>query len=276
MAAHLRLILVVIIVLAVTAVLAPIQLLAWRMHSPTSRYLPLLWHRITLKLVGTRVHVAGRIPRERPLLIVSNHVSWSDILILGSVMELCFIAKAEVRTWPGISVLARLQRTVFVDRERRRDSANQANTIAKRLLEGDAMVLFAEGTTGDGNRVGSFKSALFGAAQAALTDSHLERVTIQPVALAYTRLFGMPLGRFHQTRASWPGDMALGPHLKRFLLDGAYDVEVVFGQPMEFTSESSRKEVAQRTQMAVRKSFALAMRMREVESEPVQTTSITG
>ena len=263
MIAWLRLCLVAVCILGMTILLAPVQLVAMKFSKPLSRRLPMIWHRIALWLIGTRVHVSGQSPKKRPLLIVANHVSWSDILILGSVMELCFIAKAEVRSWPGISVLAMLQRTVFVDRERRHDSANQANTIAARLTEGDAMVLFAEGTTGDGTRVAQFKSALFGAAQAALRDSHLEGVTIQPVALAYTRLFGMPLGRFHQNRASWPGDVALGPHLLRYLLDGAYDVEVVFAPAMEFTRETGRKQIAAATHEKVRIAFASAMRMRE-------------
>ena len=262
MIAWLRLLVIALCILAMTVILAPVQLVVMRFFRPLSRKLPMIWHRITLRLIGTRVHVTGERPGHRPLLIVANHVSWSDILILGSVMELCFIAKAEVRSWPGISVLAILQRTVFVDRDRRHDSANQANTIAARLGEGDAMVLFAEGTTGDGTRVGPFKSALFGAAQAALRDSHLEAVTIQPVALAYTRLFGMPLGRFHQDRASWPGDVALGPHLLRYLLHGAYDVEVVLAPTLEFTRESGRKQIAAATHARVRTAFATAMRMR--------------
>ncbi|MEZ5871434.1 MAG: 1-acyl-sn-glycerol-3-phosphate acyltransferase [Nitratireductor sp.] len=265
MIAWMRLCFVALCILSMTILMAPMQVLAARFSKPLSRKLPVIWHRIALWLIGTRVHVSGVKPTRRPLLIVANHVSWSDILVLGSVMELCFIAKAEVRSWPGISLLAILQRTVFVDRERRHDSARQADTIASRLGEGDAMVLFAEGTTGDGTRVGVFKSALFGAAQAALREEHLNAVTIQPVAIAYTRLFGMPLGRFHQNRASWPGDVALGPHLFRYLLDGAYDVEVVFAPPMEFTQETARKQIASATHARVRIAFASAMRMREAE-----------
>ncbi|MEZ5799762.1 MAG: 1-acyl-sn-glycerol-3-phosphate acyltransferase [Nitratireductor sp.] len=112
MIAWLRLCFVAACVLGMTILLAPVQLVAMKFFKPLSRKLPVLWHRIALWLIGTRVHVTGQRPKKRPLLIVANHVSWSDILILGSVMELCFIAKAEVRSWPGISVLAMLQRTV--------------------------------------------------------------------------------------------------------------------------------------------------------------------
>ena len=124
------------------------------------------------------------------------------------------------------------------------------------------MVLFAEGTTGDGHRVGPFKSALFGAVHAALQQAHLKSVTIQPVAIAYTKFYGLPLGRLHQARASWPGDVALGPHLIAFILAGAYDVDVVFGAPMTFTEETSRKQISARTHEQVRTAFTQAMRMR--------------
>ena len=240
MPATLRLTAIVVIALTMTLAMTPVQLLATRLHKPISRRLPTVWHRAVLRLLGVRVHVSGTIPKNRPLLIAANHVSWSDILILGSVMDVCFIAKSEVKSWPGINMLARMQRTVFVNRDRRRETRNQADTIAARLLEGDVMVLFAEGTTGDGHRILPFKSALFGAIRSALEGSQADHVTVQPVAIAYTRLYGLPLGRLHQARAAWPGDVELAPHLLGFLRNGAYDVEVVFGAPEDFSVENSK------------------------------------
>ena len=168
MAAYVRLLGIISILLPATLVLAPVQIGAMRFHKPLARRIPVVWHRLALWLVGVRVNVRGRRPDQHPLLIVSNHISWADILVLGSVMPLCFIAKSEMTAWPGINWLAWMQRTVFVRRDDRRDSKRQADTIAARLLEGDAMVLFAEGTTGDGVRLRPFKSALFGAVHAAL------------------------------------------------------------------------------------------------------------
>ena len=239
--AKVRLFGVLAAILPATIVLTPVQLLAMRFHRPTARALPVFWHRMATRLIGVRVHVRGEPPAGQPLLIVSNHLSWSDIIVLGSVMPLSFIAKREVRKWPGFNMLAWLQRSVFIDRTRRLDSVNQANTIARRMADGDAMVLFAEGTTGDGTRIGPFKSALFGAVHAALDDGNLDSVTVQPVAIAYTRLHGMPLGRMHQSYATWPGDVPLVPHLTTFLLNGAYDVEVVFGETSTFSSAVGRK-----------------------------------
>ncbi|MEC9343900.1 MAG: lysophospholipid acyltransferase family protein [Pseudomonadota bacterium] len=266
MAAGIRLFFALALLAAVTLVLLPVQVLAMFGCRPVARAIPVIWHRMALAAIGVRVHVHGPLPRAHPLLIVANHLSWSDILVLGSVTKLCFVAKREVKSWPGINLLAWLQRTVFVDSDRRHDSANQADTIAARLSQGDTMVLFAEGTTGDGHRVGSFKSALFGAVHAALRQAHLERVTVQPVAIAYTRLQGLPLGRLHQARASWPGDVPLGAHLVSFLLAGAYDVDVVFGEASTFTEETGRKQIAVLMHARIRAAFTRAMRMRLADS----------
>jgi len=256
MAAVIRTILIVLVLLPVTLIMAVFQLVFIRIWPAMARRLPVVWHRLVLWMVGVRVFQHGKPANSSPLMIVANHVSWSDILVLGSVGQLCFIAKDEVRTWPGINWLSRLQRTVFVNRHRRREAGVQADTIAARLLSGDAMVLFAEGTTGNGNKLLPFKSALFGAPQMALEQSGLDEIHIQPVAIAYNTLHGMPLGRYHQTYASWPGDIELVPHLKNFILQGAFDVDVSFGKPIAFTAETKRKEVAAQTYEEVRTRFA--------------------
>ena len=256
MAAVIRTVLILMLLLPVTLVMAVLQLIFIKASPALSRRLPVIWHKMVLRVVGVRVFKHGDLATGRPLMIVANHVSWSDILVLGSVGELCFIAKDEVRSWPGISWLSRLQRTVFVNRQRRREAGVQADTIAARLLSGDAMVLFAEGTTGNGNKLLPFKSALFGAPQMALEQSGLDEIHIQPVAIAYNTLHGMPLGRYHQTYASWPGDIELVPHLKNFVLQGAFDVDVSFGKPIAFTAETRRKQVAAQTFGEVRSRFA--------------------
>ena len=233
------------IVLTLATLLAwPLQALAIRRRWRLARRLPFLWHRLAAPLMGLRVHLRGRPAATRPLLLVSNHQSWADIVALGWVTELSFIAKAEVRGWPGFGLLARLQRTVFVAREARSRTGLQADAIAARLAEGDAMVLFAEGTTSDGNAVLPLKTALFGACQAALKRSGAASVAVQPVAVAWTRAQGLPLGRYGRPLAAWPGDVPLLPHLVAFLREGAVDVEVSFGEPIAVTAASDRKRVA--------------------------------
>ena len=132
-------------------------------------------------------------------------MSWKDILVLGSVADVVFIAKSEVRGWPVLGWLARLQRSVFVEREARRKTGAQAGEVSRRMLDGEVVVLFAEGTTSDGNRVLPFNSSLFGAATAALPFAPEGKVHIQPVSIAYTALHGMAMGRYHRPVAGWPG-----------------------------------------------------------------------
>lgn len=273
MIASMRLIFTFAIALPITVFLVPVQLCALWLCAPLARKIPMFWHRFILSLIGARVKIFGSIPKSRPLMIVANHLSWSDIIVLGSTMELCFIAKDEVKQWPGFNLLAWLQRSVFVDRARRLQTGRQADTISSRLIAGDVMVLFAEGTTNDGHRVFPFKSALLGAAQYALRDSDLEEIALVPVAIAYTHLFGMPLGRYHQSQAAWPGDIPLMPHFVNFFRKGAYDIRVCFGEPIAFTRASNRRETSKSLHQQVAELFIGAMQGRELaDSNPPEVT----
>ena len=163
-----RIALVLLVVLLWTLVLLPVQLVGIWLKLPVRMRLPRWWHRVACPALGIRVHVHGALERGRPLLLASNHVSWKDIMVLGSVADVVYIAKSEVRTWPVFGWLARLQRSVFIERERKRETGRQISDVAERLDAGEIVVLFAEGTTSDGNRILEFKSSLFGAASAAL------------------------------------------------------------------------------------------------------------
>lgn len=261
---RLRLFLALVIIVPVTLIAAPAQYLAVRWFPTRSHLVPMAWHRMVLRLIGMRVVVKGNPELQRPLLMVANHISWIDIPVLGGTTPLSFIAKREVNEMPVANLLARLQRTVFVTREDRRGSVEQARAIAGRMAGGDAMVLFAEGTTGDGHRVQPFKSSLFGAAQFATQEEQTATVWIQPVAIAYTRLHGMPLGRYHQSEAAWPGDVPMASHALNLLTKGAYDVEVTFGKPVAYNAQSKRRDIATRTRNEVRRMFTASMRQREI------------
>lgn len=249
------------LVVAVTPVAILMQMGVLRTGVLHPGTLPRLWHAFALRLLGIRVHVEGAPASGRPLLIVANHVSWSDICVLGSLGPYSFVAKSDMARWPVFGTLARLQRSVFVERERTRASHLQARELGERLGAGEALVLFAEGTTYDGNSVGPFKSTLFGAAQAALAgQAGLETVHVQPVSIAYTRLHGMPMGRFHRTHAAWIGDMDLVPHVGALLREGGMDVEVRFGEPIPFSRGTNRKEIARLTEAEVRRNMAASLR----------------
>lgn len=249
---RLKLVYVGAVVATITILLLPAQVLAITTGSRVAGWIPVLWHRIICRAIGVRITRKGSLERSRPLLMVSNHVSWSDILVFGSLAPVTFIAKQEVARIPGANLLARLQRTVFVERERRHHSGHQAQQISERLLKGDAVLLFAEGTTGTGNRVLDFKSALFGSAQFAVRQTYGKDAHIQPVAIRYSALHGIPLGRKERARASWTGDETLGPHLSAFVTSGHWDVEVHFGLPFPIDETSRRQKMAHDAQLMVR------------------------
>ena len=256
-----RLLVVVPALALFTLVLIPVQWLAVRFDWPLKRSLPVFYHRVACRLVGIRVRVVGERVAERPLMIVSNHVSWADISVITSVAPVVFIAKSEVGTWPIFGLLARLQRSVFVDRNRRHKTGDVNAEIAQRLAAGDPVVLFGEGTSNDGNRVLAFRSALIGAARDALAEAeHTGRVWIQPLSVAYTDMLGMPFGRRHRPLIAWYGDLDLVPHLTHVLRRGAIDVTVTWGTPVPYDETSNRKEVARDLEQAVRRMTTLALR----------------
>ena len=244
---------------SVTLVLLPPHLLALRFDWPLARRIPRLWHRLMSPVLGLKVSTRGELDPRRPLMLIANHVSWLDIIALGAVADVVFIAKAEVRNWPVFGMLARWQRSVFVDREVRRSTGRQVAAVTERLERGEIVVLFAEGTTSDGNRVLDFKSSLFGVVRQAGEDAD-NHVVLQPVSIAYTRIQGMPMGRRHRPLAAWPGDVELRPHLLTVLREGAIDVEIGFGAPREITDARSRKSVSRELRDEVAAMLARALR----------------
>ena len=133
-------------------------------------------------------------------------------------------------------------------------------TVARRLAAGDVIVLFAEGTTSDGNRVLPFRSSLVGAARAALADSgRSSAIHLQPLAIAYTRRNGLPVTRRERPEIAWYGDMDLVPHLAGVARAAApFDVRVTWGEPIPFDAASDRKRATAQAEAAVRRAFHAA------------------
>lgn len=240
----------IVALLGLSLPLIPVQIVLNRLDHPMKRRLPVFWHRCAARLIGLRITVEGDMTEERPLLIAANHVSWLDIVALGASAPLSFIAKQEVSGWPAFGLLAKLQRTVFVNRERRSATGDKTDEIAARLRSGDVMVLFAEGTSSCGSYVLPFRSALFGAPQKA---AELERpVFIQPVALAYTHLSGMVTGLNERPFTGFYGDTDLAPHLFAVLKHAAIDVTVRFADPVPIAADGDRKAHARHLEDTVR------------------------
>jgi 1-acyl-sn-glycerol-3-phosphate acyltransferase len=232
---------------------------------PGRRPVALAYYRFLCALLRVRVRAFGERVHEGRVLILANHLSWLDILVIGSIIPAAFIAKREVRSWPLVGRAASLQHTIFVDRTRRQQTGTANAEIAQRLAEGDPVVLFAEGTSSDGNRVLPFRSALVGAANDALAQSKGDgTLWMQPLSICYTGLEGLPMGRQHRPVVAWYGDLDFMPHFKEFVRRGAVDAVVTFGAPVRWSGGTDRKEIVRNMEAAVRQLTAATLRGRPI------------
>ncbi len=249
----LRAFLVLAVFFAFTLPLMPLQLLFRWTGSRYARTFPHWYHRQVCRIVGIRLHVEGKVARDQGVLIVSNHVSWIDITVLSAVAPVSFVAKQEVASWPFVSWLAKLQRSVFVDRNRRAEAGEKANEILERLKAGDHIVLFAEGTSSDGNNVVPFKTALFAAARPANGAKLGAQVVVQTLALTYPKIYALPLCRRGRHVVAWYGDMDLATHAWKLLGLGPIDAHIRIGPPVPLDDFPDRKALARYAEDKVRK-----------------------
>ena len=163
------------------------------------------WSAALMHVLGVKVHVHDAPVRARPLMLVSNHVSWLDIFALNSAIPMRFVAKSEIRRWPFIGWLSAKTGTLFIERGRRSDTARVNRLIAEAMLEGDVVAVFPEGTTSDGAQILRFHSSL-------LQPALIAGAVVQPVALRFTRGDGSLC-----TEAAFDGDKTLWQSLLQIL-----------------------------------------------------------
>jgi 1-acyl-sn-glycerol-3-phosphate acyltransferase len=245
--------------LGVTLLLVPVQAVLVAAKSPLAAAFPRLYHRLCCRILGFRIEAKGALSDRHPTLFVVNHISYIDITILGALIKGSFVAKSEVAGWPLFGVLAKLQRTVFIERRVRRAAA-QRGELTRRLAAGDDLILFPEGTSSDGSRVLPFKSALFSAAEGKTGG---DPVVVQPVSVAYVRLNGMPMGRLYRPFFAWYGDMEMASHLWELLGLGVAGVSVEFHAPVMASAFPSRKALAAYCQGVIADGLTAALSGRE-------------
>jgi lyso-ornithine lipid O-acyltransferase len=250
--------------IALTVPLMPVQAALLRFSPRGARRFPHWYHRQVCRLLGVRIEIDGSVASDQPVLLVANHTSWLDIPVLSAVAPVSFVAKKEVAGWPFVSALARLQRSVFVDRARRSSAGEAAGEILGRLEDGDAIVLFAEGTSSDGNRVLPFMTSLFAAAKpsgAGAADA--PAAVVQTLSIVYTRLHGIPLGRADRPFVGWYGDMEMTSHAWNLLKAGPLDVHIRIGPPVPLSNFADRKDLARQSEAEVREHVVRVLRARE-------------
>lgn len=182
-----------------------------------------------------RYRVIGALPTQ-PMLWVSNHVSWADVVVLGQQAPLTFVSKADVRRWPLLGWLATRGGTLFICRGAG-ESQHLRATMAQHLRQGGSMAVFPEGTTTDGRGTATFHGRLLGAAIEAGTG-------VQPVALRYLRDDAI------DTSAAFIGDDDLWCHLKRLLTRPAGVVEIHLLAPLH-SQGHDRSSLARAARQAI-------------------------
>lgn len=249
---HLRASMLLLAFLGLTLPLMPLQqLLLWFSPKMAER-LPHWYHRSVAWLLGIDIQVSGPRPVNGPAFVIANHVSWLDIIVLSAVAPVSFVAKQEVARWPFFGTLARLQRTVFVDRDRRHSTGKERDSISDRLKEGGMIVLFPEGTSGDGRSILPFRSSYFGAV-------HDPEIPVIPVTLAYTESWGLPLTPRELPRYAWYGDMDLPPHLWNAVAEGPLTVEVIFHPAETLHHAKARKTLSAHAEGTIRGGLVAAL-----------------
>jgi 1-acyl-sn-glycerol-3-phosphate acyltransferase len=212
-------------VCAATAVLYPLFIMM-RSRRPS---IVRRWHAVVARILGIRIVVDGTPPRA-PFMLVSNHLSYVDVSVLGGLLETLFVAKADVRDWPALGPLASSTGTLFIDRDSRRDAVRVTTLLRDLVHGGRSVVVFPEGTSTNGKEVLPFNTPLF---EAAAHDA---------LPLWYAAL------RYAQDDVPWFGDATFGSHLWKLLQLPHIDVRVSFGGPL---AAADRKSLARAAREAI-------------------------
>ncbi len=226
--------------------------------------LTFLFHRVGCIFLGLRVHTIGAPLHNRPTLLLCNHISWTDIIAIGSVADVTFVSKVSTQRTFFVGFMATLQRTIFIDPNKRIDTGRSSREMAKRLASNGAVLLFAEGHRDLGTHVQPFRTALVGAAQAAMAEGGAKDVSIQPVTIAYTHLQGLPVSRNERSAISGMNVRGFRAVVANLLTSGVKDVTIAFGAPIPMTAETDRKAVTKQAENEVRRMLVKLNRHEDV------------
>lgn len=231
---HLLLTLCIVLVFILPAYMLYLR---WR---PDASWGARVFARAVLRSLRVRVNVSGHIRIPPRALLVANHVSWLDILAMMSVIDTSFLAKREVGTWPVVGLMARIHRTIFIDRERRTSIVRVNDAIADRLRSGYRVLVFPEGTTTEGARVAPFHAGHFAVVRSLAKDEPALHTSVHPVAISYSH-----------RHAAWTGDQSLASHVAGLLRSPSLECSLTFLAPESSSLCSDYKEMARRTEKQI-------------------------
>jgi len=207
-------------------------------------YIPQLWHNAVRLVFSVKYRVEGTPFTDAQTLYMSNHLSYLDIIVIGSILRASFVAKKEVASWPVFGLLCRLQQTAFISRDKN-DAAKEKNALGNMLARGKSLIIFPEGTSTDGREVRPFKSSLF---SLALNENYPD-MYVQPVTVVLESVNGRAVqGQQDRDLYAWHVDMTMEmpEHLWRFAKSRGAGVVVKFHEPLKASEFQDRKILAKR------------------------------
>ena len=207
--------------------------------------------RLVLKLLGVRVQVKHRErlrTKSEVCLIVANHLSYIDVLILSSLVPAVFVTSVELKHTAVIGALARLSGSIFVERRKSSGLKREIGEIVFVLGQGLPVALFPEGTTSNGDRVHQFKNSLFDAAVATRAD-------IMPLCLRYTRVNDQPLTPQNRNDVFYYGGITFFKHIPRLLALSSIDVDIIPLSTITSKPHHTRKDLSILTQNAISEAY---------------------
>jgi len=191
------------------------------------------WARANCFVLGIHITSTGSYEQNDVFFIVSNHCSYLDILIIGTIMPSVFVSKSEVASWVFLGALVKLAGTVFVNRESKTAAVRVLGAIKERLDSGISVVVFPEGTTNDGVTIRDFKSTFFKAP----IDS---KAPVLPLSIMYSHIDWRPVTPGTIDAVAWHSDMEFVPHFWNLLGFSRIDARIHFNPPLYHFTEDRK------------------------------------
>lgn len=185
-------------------------------------------------LLGLEVEIVGEkdvLSSHKTFLMVSNHMSYLDVILLASLRSACFVTSQEIRETPGLGIICRAGGCLFVNRKNRRNLGGEVKELSEAMKDGMSVTVFPEATSSDGSGVLKFRRPLFNAAIDA-------KVPVLPVTINYLEIDGEAVKGHNRDTICWYGDMPFFAHAVKLFGTKKLKAQLVVGKFIEPTAEA--------------------------------------
>lgn len=203
------------------------------------------WARNLLKILNIKLSCSGSLPPEdeQRVILIANHISWLDIMIILALYPVRFVAKTEILSWPLLNILCRRAGTIFIEREKRNDTIRVNQDIGEALVVGDSVAIFPEGRTSDGTALHHFHASLLQSAVSV-------QASLYPVAISYRDMTGT-----HNSSVAYV-DLTIVESLRRILKQPTINAELFFLDPISCNGKN-RRELIRLSEHAIAEALQL-------------------